>query len=307
MRTLFRGHRLRLVGAALLTLGALGAAPSFAPAQTLEQLVVQRRLDLRAARVAYEAALAAFRVVENQFSAALNEVNLARQSGDPDRLERASAQAQDRSIPYGDQERRLEEARGALATARRALVDALTARMAQLVEQMDAAPSAQQRAQLDLLFRDLSTELQALEAEEEQTFRLDPVVLPQITFDPRDGREELEAKAGILERQAAVADSTIRNAESQIAALNERLRIQRQRRDFLASTDRFDDTRVPVVTGAPPGERTSATDSTVVGARPLTLEERIQILRDYILQLQSYRDALLARARQFRQRVGPVA
>ena len=56
-----------------------------------------------------------------------------------------------------------------------------------------------------------------------------------------------------------------------------------------------------------PGDRTTATDSTVVGARPLTLEERIQAFRDYLVQLQAYRDQLLVRAEQFRRRVGAVA
>lgn len=301
--------RFRPWACAVLAAAALaGLSPGVsAQRQSLEQLVVQRRLELRAARDAYEAARSAFGVVERQFSAALTEVLLARQSGDDDRLERAYAQAQDRSVPYRSQEQRLEEAGQALATARRGLVEALTARLEELVGAMDVAPSAQQRAQLDTLFRDLSAELQALEAEEGETFRIDPVVLPEITFDPRDGPDELLAKAEVLERQAAVADTTIQNAERQVQGLSDRLRIQRQRRDFLAAADRFDDTRVPVVTGTPTGERPSATDSTVAGARTLTLEERIQILRDYVQQLQSYRDQLIIRARQFRQRVGSVA
>ncbi|GMV06004.1 MAG: hypothetical protein AMXMBFR53_22810 [Gemmatimonadota bacterium] len=297
---------------ALLAVAALHGAPAPAGAQvqTLEQLVVQRRLELRAARDTYQSARSSFTVAEQQFSAALTELNAARRSGDNDRLDRAHAVARDRSVPYRSQEQRLEEALASVAAARTALIEALSARLEQLLAEMDAAPSAQQRRQLDILFRDLSNELQALEAEEARegdTFRIDPVVLPEITFDPRDGPEELAAKAGVLERQAAIADSTIADTERQVQALNSRLRIQRQTRDLLASTDRFDDTRVPVTTGPPAGERPAVTDSTVAGARPLTLEERIQNLREYITQLQSYRDQLLIRAEQFRRRVGAVA
>ena len=307
MRLQARGPRraLRLTGAVVAAALTLAAAPGVA-AQTAEQIVSQRRLELRAARSAYDAALNAFNVVDRQFSAALEEVNAARRSGDTGRLERAYALAQDRSVPHRDQESRLKEAGAALVSARQALVDALAARLEQLVREMDATPSAQQRAQLDALFADHQAELQTLEAEAEDTFRLEPVVLPEITFDPRDGREELLAKAELLERRAAVADTLIGHTERQIQSLDQRLRTERQRRDFLAGAERFDDTRVPVVTGAPPGDLAAARDSTVAGARPLSLEERIELHRDYLGQLQAYRDQLLIRAQQFRRAVGSV-
>lgn len=295
---------------AVATLAALcGLATTAHPsaAQTLEQVVVQRRLELRAARATHESARNTFEVVERQFSSALDEVRDARNSGDGDRLERAYAQALDRSVPLRDQERRLEEAQAALDAARGRLIEVLEARLEQLVREMDAAPGGRERARLDVLFRDLSAELQSLEAETGGTFRIDPVVLPEITFDPRDGPDELRFKAEVLERKAADADSVIRNTEGLIQTLSNRLRTQRQVRDMVASLDRFDDTRVPVVTGAPPGDRASVTDSTVVGARPLTLEERIEVLRDYITQLEAYRDQLLIRAEQFRRSVGAVA
>ena len=269
-------------------------------------MVAQRQLELRAARSAYDAALGAYNVVERQWSAALEEVNIARRSGDTGRLERAYALAQDRSVPRRDQEKRLEEAGAALVRARQALIDILVARLEQLVREMDVAPGALQRAQLNALFTGHQAELQALEGEAQETFRLEPVVLPEITFDPRDGRDELLAKAELLERRAVVADTLIWYTERQIRSLDQRLRTQRQRRDFLAGAERFDDTRVPVVTGVPPADRTAARDSTVAGARPLTLEERVQMHRDYLGQLQAYRDQLLIRAQQFRRAVGSV-
>jgi len=305
LRTWAPRRRGRLTGTLLAAVLSLGA-PGGVGAQVTEQVLGQMRLELRAARTAYEAALSAYNVVDRQFSAALEEVNQARRSGNTDRLERAYALAQDRSVLHRDQEERLKELGATLVGARQGLIDVLAARMEQLVREMEATRNAQLRAQLDALFRDLQAELQGLEVEEEQTIRLQPVVLPEITFDPRDGRDELLAKAELLERRAAVADTLIRHTERQIQSLNDRLRTQRQRRDFLAGTDRFDDTRVPVVAGAVSGDRTAATDSTVAGARPLSLEERIQIQRDYLAQLQAYREQLLVRAQQFRRAVGSV-
>ena len=291
----------------LVLMAAFAGPPAAASAQTTEQLVVQRRLELRAARDAFASARSAFNVVERQFSAALEEVTRARRQGSDDALERAYALAQDRSVPFRDQERRLGEAADALVQARRALVDVLEIRLEQLVEAMDAAASSQQRGQLDMLWRDIATELQQLEDEAGDTFQLDPVVLPEVTSDPRDTPEDILAKAALLERQAGVADTLIQDKNREIEVLRGRLRNQRQRRDFVAGTDRFDDTRVPVVTNPPLGERTPTTDSTVAGQRPITLEERIQMLQDYVEQLASYRDQLLIRARVFRQRIRSVA
>ena len=288
---------------AVLSVGA----PSESAAQSIEQLVVQRRRELRAARGAYEAARAAYDVVEGQFAAALEEVSQARRSGDVARHERAAALAQDRSVPARDQESRLQEAGRALVRAREALIGVLDARMEELVRMMDAASSSQQRAQLNSLYGDLRAELQSLEAEAGERIRLEPVVLPEISFDPRDGPDELRSKAELLERHAVITDTVIQNTQRQIEQLSGRLRRERQQRDFLAAADRFDDTRVPVVTGPPTGARAAVTDSTVAGARPLSLEERIQILREYVGQLQARREQLLIRAQQFRRSVGAVA
>ena len=100
-----------------------------------------------------------------------------------------------------------------------------------------------------------------------------------------------------------MTDTVIDNLDDEIETLTDRLRIERQRRDFLAGTDRFDDTRVPVVSGGGGGERPAAADSTVAN-RPLSLEERVEALRSYREQLVDYRTQLQVRARQFRQRIG---
>ncbi len=295
------GARLLAV-AMLLGAGVAAAASTPLSAQSTEDVLDERRLEYRAARDAYEAALSAFSVVERRFSAALEEVGRARRSGDEDALEQAFARAQDRSVPLRAQEARVADARERLAGARDALVDVITVRLGELLSMMDQASSAQERAELDALWRDLANEQDRLEAQVGGEPTLVPVVLPEIAFDPRDGPAELQAKAQILERHAAVTDTVIASLDEDIQALQDRLRIERQRRDFLAGTDRFDDTRVPVVSGAGSGERPEASDSTVTN-RPETLEERLERFRSYRQQLVAYRTQLLVRARQFRQRV----
>jgi hypothetical protein len=275
-------------------------------AQSLGDLVVQRRLELRQARADHAAALAAFRVVEQRWSTALEEVALARRSGDADALQRAFALAQDRAGPLRGQDQRVEEARGVLDARREALANAITLRLEQLVAEMDAAPSRQERTELDALFRDLQNELRDLEGEAEDTFRLQPVVFPEVTFDPRDGPEDFLSKAQLIERQAEEYDSLIADTDRRVSSLEHRLRIQRQRGDLLAGVQRFDDTRLPVVVGAPTTGGVPA-DSAGTGSRPLTLEEQIEELRIYRSQLEVYRDQLLARAALFRRRIGAVA
>lgn len=280
--------------------------PLASPAQTTEQLLTERRLEYRAARAAYESALSAFRVVEQQFGMALREVDRARRSGDNDALERAFAQAQDRSLPFGAQEERVAATRATLEEARRDLIEIITVRLEQLLAQMDGASSSLQRAQLNALWVDLNNELESLEAESGGGLRLDPVVMPEVEFDPRDGPAELRFKAELLERRAAVADTAIQSVDHVIGVINDQIRIQRQRRDLEAALNRFEDTRLPVVSAQPPGDRPLAPDSTAAGVVPATPEERLRAWRGYREQLVSYRDQLLIRARTFRQSIRQV-
>jgi hypothetical protein len=282
-------------------------APGPASAQTTEQLLGQRRLELRAALATFEAARRAYNVEERQFSTALNNLYLAQRQGDSGEVERARAEAHERSVPLGDREVRLNEARDSLVRVRQALIDVIEVRLEQLVDQMDRATNSARRNELDALWRDLFNELQQLEAEAGDPVRLAPVVLPAVASDPRDTPEDKMAKALLLERLAGVADTLIQQTEQEIETLNRRLRDQRRLGDFMAGTDRFDDTRVPVVTGAPGGTRLPSADSTVAGQRPITLEERIEALGESLEQLRSYRDQLLIRARVFREQVRQVA
>lgn len=300
----------RLLTAALLSSAALAGA--LAPAsgqQTAEELVHERRLVYQAAMASYESARSALRVVEQQFSSALNDATAARRSGDDAALERAFAQAQDRAAPYGAQEERVTEQRGRVAAARRALAEMITIRLDELIEQMNTASSSAERARLNILYNDLDHELRELEAEAGNGLRIDPTVMPEITFDPRDVPAERLAKAEILERRAASIDTTIQDVDRQIKALNDRIRMQRQRADLMATLDRFDDTRLPVVGQPPAGDRDrpAAPDSTAARSEPVSLEMQLERLRETRDQLVQYRDEHLVRARVFRESIRSVA
>ncbi len=281
--------------------------PGVAQGQSLEEQVIQRRLELQQAELEYQAARAAFTVVDRQFSTALNAVREARRSGDDEALELAHAQAQARSGPLSAQERRVEEVRQRFAHARRALIDVLTQHLQQLVIEMGAAPTDLRRREIDAIYRDRLAELSRLESDEEQsTFRIDVALLPDIGFDPRDGPEELETKAELVEAYAAVVDTVIQEVDRRVGTLDERLRNERQRGDLLAAVGRFDDTNLPVGVATGPPQADAAADSTGVGNRPLTLEEQIEELTSYRAQLVAYREQILIKARTFRLRIRSV-
>lgn len=299
-----RGARI-LAGVGFGLVLAAGLAPPVASAQSVEARLVQRRLEYRAARSAWESARNAAAVIEAEFAAALEASERARRAGDEDARERALANVQARSGPVRSQSERVEDALAALNAARDALIRIITVRMEQLVSAMAGASSARERTRLDVLFRDLDNELQALEDEAGDALRFRPVVMPEVTFDPRDGPEDLRAKAELLERRAAMADSTIAEVDGDIRDLTDRLRNQRRLADFMAGTDRFDDTRLPVVGGSRPGDAPATpADSAAAGRRPATLEERIRGLQRAREQLEIYRDQLLVQARLFRQAIG---
>ncbi len=299
---------LGLASAVLVALGSIAVQAGAAFAQSHEQIVNTRRLEYQKARKDYEAAQAAFNVVDQRFSNALTEFAQARRSGNQEAIDRAFADAQVQSVAQGELQQRVSTLADKLHDARQALVEAISARLEELLAEMDAASSRQHRQDLQAVFNDLSNELQDLDAEAQDQIRLSPVALPDITYDPRDTGVELEQKAQILERRAAMADTAIEVANRRISHLQERQRLERQRRDFMAGAGRFDDTRTPVLSGSggDPNDRSAVADSTGLDARPVTLQQRIDELVKVRQQLEARRDQLLVRAREFRRHVRMV-
>jgi hypothetical protein len=296
--SLRRPPGLGLAVAALVA--ALAATSGPALGQSTTSLLVSRAAEYRAAADAHQAALSAFFVVDQAFTAALEEVSRARREGDDAALDVALPRAQELSGPKAAADRRVREAADDLADKRRALIEILIVRHADLVGQVDAASNAQQRQQLGRLLDDVSNQLSEMEEEAGDPTGLLPVVMPDISISPRDLPAEIISKAQILERYAELVDTVLIENAAQIAELQDRLLTQRQRQDFL--NDRFGDRVVP--TGPPRLDPSvQVADSTDSGGRPITLEERLAAAQAYREELIGYRDQLLIRAQVFRQTV----
>ena len=304
-------HRARRLAAPVLGAACLLLSWTSGPigCQSTDEIVAQRELAYRAARDAFEAVRSAYDAYSGEFNNALTAVDRALRSGDADAIEAARAAAFDRSQPLQAQSLRVEDAAGVLDAARESLMQAITVRLQELVTEM-AGAARPERDRLDAIFRDLRLRLESLQAEAREEPVLDPVVLPQINFDPRDGDVELRAKAEVLELRAALADTLIRHYDRQIADLRARQRVDRDRGNLLAGLRRFGDTEVPVVPVRPPGgsQRVPVVpgDSAAARASELTLEQRIESLLRARAQTEAYRDQALLRAERFRRRLRSI-
>lgn len=296
------------VGTILLALGAILCRPRPVTAQgTLQETVDSLRLDYQAAKKEWEAANFVFKNVDRAFQSALDQFRAARRSGSQDAIDRAFSEAQTRSEREAEQSRRVKALQTKMQVARKKFSNAISKRLEQLLAEIDSASTLQRRRALNGRFTDLNNELRDLDTEAQDNLRLSPVVLPDITYDPRDTSQELEQKAEILDRRAEIADTLIADTRNRIRQLQERQRRDRQRRDFMAGAGRFDDTHPPVIAGGATGdEGANPPDSTGANAQPVTLEQRIQALQKHMDQLKNYRDQLLVRAAQFRSHVRMV-
>ena len=297
-----RGALRWAIGWSALACALVMAVP--AGAQTTEERLYERRLEYQAAQQAYEAAESALTVVEAQFGRALNAVDVARRANDQSGLERALADALTRSVPVSNQRQAVESAGETFRDARQGLINILIVRQQELLSDFDVAPTRADRDAIDALLRDLSLELERLEAAAEAALTLGPIAMPNVAFDNRDGPSELRFKAEILERAAADIDTVVVDLEAQIAGLRDRLQRERSRRDFLGGVDRFGD-RVDLTVSGPPGVDPTgqASDSTAVGGLPISLEERVEALESGVEALIARRDELQLRARMFRERI----
>ncbi len=268
-------------------------------AQSTDALLGELRLEYQGALSMHGAAQTALTLIDRQFNAALIEIDRARRARDDAGRSRALSDAQARTAPLADARNRVADAADSLRSVRQALIDVLIVRQVELIELAAAAPSAQQRRGFDNLLRVVSNELAAFEGDVEDD-ALDPVAMPDISVDPRDGPAEMLGKAQILERTAARVDTLILSIDNDISQLESRREMQRRHRDFIAGTGRFGDLRPPTGTTAGTDPAVQAADSTTVGGRPVTLDERIEAQRVYRRILLDQRNLLLFRARDFR-------
>ena len=276
---------LRLVA---LAAGLCAVLPSAAASQDVEQS------EYRAAESAYNAALSARDLERDLLDDALDEVTEARRSGDQARYERALAIYQDQARELEQSDRELADAAGRLDQVRRSYLLSVLDELDELYEELPQAPDARGR---DLIGRRINI-LLADANQLEQPIDPDMDPFPEINIDPGDTREEIRAKADLLERYAARYDLLVLDIDAQIELLEQRQRHARMVRDFGADLSRFGDLRVPV--GRP--EATSDNAEDLIGGEELSQRlEELQQSREFVIER---RDIARARAEEFRQRIG---
>lgn len=279
--------------AGLLRLAALAAGlcallPSAATSQDVE------RSAYRAAESAYTAALRARDLANDRLADALDEATEARQSGDQARYERALAIYQDLGRELEQSNRELADAASRLDEARRSYLETVLDEVEGLLEELRQATDARDR---DLLSRRIAV----LDDEADKlalAVEIDDDPFPEINIEPGDTRDEIRAKADLLERYAGRYGLVLLDIDAQIELLEQRQRHARMARDFGSDLSRFGDLRVPV--GRPDATSDNAED--LIGSEELSQRlEELQRSREFVIER---RDIAMARAAEFRQRIG---
>ncbi len=279
------GSLFRLV---MLAAGLSAILPAGTQAQDVD------RSGYLAAESAYSAALRARDLARDLLDDAMDQATEGRESGDQARYGRALAIYQERAEELELSNRLLADAAGRLDQARRAYLESVLAQLDGLFEEFAQATDERER---DLLARRIDN----LYDEADQLAR--PVEInddpfPEINIDPGDTRDDIRAKADLLERHAARYGQLLLDIDAQIDLLEQRRRHARMAQDFGADLSRFDDLRVPV--GAP--DAASEHSEGLTG--PEELSQRLEELnrsREFVIER---RDIALARAVEFRQRIG---
>ena len=279
--------------AGLLRLAALAAAlcavlPSAARTQDVEQSAY------RAAESAYNAALRARDLARDLLADALDEAIEARQAGDQARYERALAIYQDLGRELEQSNRDLADATARLDEDQRTYLLSVLDELDELFEELPQAVDARER---DLIGRRIAV----LRDEADDLARpveIDNDPFPEINIEPGDTRDEIRAKADLLDGQVARYGLLLLDIDAQIELLEQRERHARMVRDFGADLSRFGDLRVPV--GRP--DATSDNTEDLIGGEELSQRlEELQQSREFVIER---RDVAMARAAEFRQRIG---
>ena len=276
---------LRLVA---LAAGVCAVFPSAAASQDVEQSAY------RAAESAYTAALRARDLANDRLADALDEATEARQSGDQARYQRALAIYQDRGRELEQSNRVLADAASRLDQAQRSYLESVLDELDELYEELPQAPDARGR---DLIGRRI--DLLNDEADQlERPVEIDDDPFPEINIEPGDTRDDIRAKADLLDGHVARYDQVLLDIDAQIELLEQRQRHARMVRDFGADLSRFGDLRVPVGRA----DATSENAEDLIGSEELSQRlEDLQQSREFVIER---RNIAMARAEEFRQRIG---
>lgn len=257
----------------------------------------------RSAEQAHQAALAAAEAQRLLLDDELARVALAREED-----EDALAQALRRFLPESAELRRLEDrardTEQSLLDARQAFLATLDQERITLEGQL-AVASDTRTTQLIL------DRLQGLTSQYQELDRASPEQVPAslfsqstVSFDVRDGRDEFQTKAELLELRARDADSLIVQFDKRVERLESRLRLEQNSRDFLGGVERFGDAQLPAIAPRPESVREEGVplDAGEI-AENVPLEQRIEELRQLQERLRQSRDMDLTQARAFRERL----
>lgn len=276
---------LRLV---ILAAGLCVVAPSSAESQDVD------RSAYRAAEDAYSAALSDRDLARDLLDDALEEVTAARDSGDQARFGRALAIYQERARDLELSNRTVANTADRLDQARRNYLGSALIQVDSLFDRLDEAVEERDR---DLLTRLIDNQL-AVADQLERPVEINNDPFPEINIEPGDTQDDIRAKADLLDSQAARYGLLLLDISAQIELLEQRQRHARMARDFGANLSLFGDLRVPV--GRP--EATSDNAEDLIGGEELSQRlEELNRTREFLLER---RDVAVARAAEFRQRIG---
>lgn len=283
------------------------ALPAEAPAQDTLNLPALEN-EYLAAKREHEAAFLALEAMESRYEQALEEWSEARSSGDERRITRIFTTVQQMGLEVGTQERRVQEKAEELEAARTRLLSALGQRLESLINQVEAAVDPLEQRQLAAILDDRNRRYLELRAEEPPETALEP--MQEVTINPGDTPREILLKAQNLDFKADRHEARLAEVERRLEELREDQRRTRTVSDFVAGLERYDDTRLPVVSPGnrtvdpEPGQPPPGADSLGVEERPLTLEERIQRLEVLREDLTRRVLEIRAKAQRFREHVG---
>jgi hypothetical protein len=283
-----------------VALCAWSGSPGPAAGQEDAAGVVQGELDYRAARQAYEAALDHLEAEYNAYTRILDQVREARSSGDDDARRAALARAYARSQEIQRLERRAQEEREALDARREALLVALDARLEEVQGELAASDVLpfDERRRLEATLSGLASQYLRLEEEGSNVLTPRNVLYPNVVYDPRDTPSEILYKIEFAESKLAQARAQVEELDGQIQRLDNLLRAQRSRRDFMGELDRFGDTQVPV---GQPGQRSERSQEVVADTTGITLEGLP--LEQQLATLQTFREQMNRVVEVLRERV----
>lgn len=298
---------LLLPALAVLCLGG-GLAPVPAPGQAVADELVQEELEYRAARQSYEAALQQLRAEFNAYTRILDEVTAARLSGDEPSREAALARAYARSQEVERIEVRVQELRDVLEAERGDLLAALDTRLDAVQAQLAGDPDLATRRSLEAQLAGLANQYVELEEQGGNVLTPRNVLYPSIVYDPRDTPADILFKIDFAEGKLSQARAQAEELDGQLQRLENLLRAQRSRRDFIGQLNRFGDTQVPVGQPGQPTERGEAVvaDTAGVALEELPLEQQLSTLRTFREQMTRVIEVLEERVADLRARAQRV-